>query len=53
LEYGELKLLYDSSGIEQMRITPRRYTSDQCPICLHPHRLGIETNCGHVFCGKS
>ena len=25
----------------------------QCPICLTDSFLPIETNCGHIFCGKT
>ncbi|XP_069693061.1 E3 ubiquitin-protein ligase RNF170-like [Periplaneta americana] len=31
---------------------PRTYNSDQCSICLHVHRLALETNCGHIYCGN-
>ena len=24
----------------------------QCPICLGEASYAVETNCGHVFCGK-
>lgn len=27
------------------------YNSEICPICISPHRLAVETNCGHKFCG--
>lgn len=26
--------------------------NDICPICLSIHRLAVETNCGHKFCGS-
>lgn len=29
----------------------RTYNSETCPICIEPHRLAVETNCGHKFCG--
>lgn len=25
-------------------------SQDECPICMDPVKLGIETNCGHLFC---
>ncbi|CAL4076298.1 unnamed protein product, partial [Meganyctiphanes norvegica] len=25
-------------------------SEDECPICMDPVKLGIETNCGHLFC---
>ena len=28
------------------------YTDMYCPICLHQASLPVETNCGHLFCGK-
>lgn len=28
------------------------YNNEVCPICLSPHRLAVETNCGHKFCGS-
>lgn len=28
------------------------FNNDVCPICLGVHRLAIETNCGHKFCGS-
>lgn len=32
---------------------PRRYGSEnQCPVCLNEIQYGVETNCGHVFCGQ-
>jgi len=31
----------------------RRNQQIQCPICLVDSFLPIETNCGHIFCGKS
>lgn len=27
------------------------YNNEVCPICISPHRLAVETNCGHKFCG--
>jgi len=30
---------------------PRTFESDVCPICLGPHRLAVQTNCGHTYCG--
>lgn len=30
----------------------RSYNSEICPICISPHRLAVETNCGHKFCGR-
>ena len=27
-------------------------TDRTCPICLAEATFGIETNCGHLFCGK-
>ena len=34
---------------------PRMYDLDQeqCPVCLTNVQFGIETNCGHLFCGNS
>jgi len=32
--------------------TRRHVRTDRtCPICLADARFGIETNCGHLFCG--
>jgi len=33
---------------------PRRQDLDQeqCPVCLTNVQFGIETNCGHLFCGQ-
>jgi len=33
---------------------PRMYDLDQeqCPVCLTNVQFGIETNCGHLFCGQ-
>lgn len=28
------------------------YNNEVCPICIGPHRLAVETNCGHKFCGN-
>lgn len=28
------------------------YTDMYCPICLHQASFPVETNCGHLFCGK-
>jgi len=30
---------------------PHHSTDRQCPICLYEVTLGVETNCGHLFCG--
>lgn len=24
----------------------------ECPICMDPARFAVETNCGHLYCGK-
>lgn len=29
----------------------RRLPQDQCPICLGEVSFGVETNCGHIYCG--
>lgn len=39
-------------NIENMQATGQAYNSEICPICLGPHRLAVETNCGHKFCGQ-
>ena len=32
----------------------REHTSDAtCPVCLDNVQYGLETNCGHLFCGRS
>ncbi|KAJ9583395.1 hypothetical protein L9F63_022261 [Diploptera punctata] len=28
------------------------YNPERCPICLNTHRLAVETNCGHLYCGN-
>ena len=28
------------------------YTDMSCPVCLQQAVLPVETNCGHLFCGK-
>lgn len=28
------------------------YTDMYCPVCLHQASYPVETNCGHLFCGK-
>ena len=30
---------------------PHRSPQDQCPICLGDVAFGVETNCGHAYCG--
>ena len=30
--------------------TPSSNSQDDCPICIDPIKLGVETNCGHIFC---
>lgn len=30
----------------------RFYTDMSCPVCLQQATFPIETNCGHLFCGK-
>ena len=37
--------------------TPRQpmrvnYGDQQCPVCLSDAQFGVQTNCGHLFCGK-
>ena len=34
------------------RLNLRTHSQLNCPICLANATLPIETNCGHVFCGK-
>lgn len=35
-------------------IQPRLYNQDRvCPVCFGNARFAIQTNCGHLFCGKS
>lgn len=29
------------------------YTDMSCPVCLQQAVLPVETNCGHLFCGKT
>lgn len=29
------------------------YTDMSCPVCLQQAVLPVETNCGHLFCGKA
>ena len=32
----------------------QQYYSDMsCPVCLQQAVLPVETNCGHLFCGKT
>ena len=44
---------------EQNRLPPGRTSSRQtdqdavCPICIAHPTFAVETNCGHVFCGKA
>ena len=34
-------------------VPPRRFDSgNTCPVCLNEVQFAVETNCGHVFCGK-
>ncbi len=34
-------------------VNSRHYGMDSnCPVCLNEPRFPIETNCGHLFCGK-
>jgi RING finger protein 170 len=34
-------------------VNSRHYGMDNnCPVCLNEPRFPIETNCGHLFCGK-
>lgn len=28
------------------------YTDMSCPVCLQQAVLPVETNCGHLFCGR-
>lgn len=41
----------------RQRLEPRssasRDSTAQCPVCLDSVQYGLETNCGHLFCGKS
>ena len=30
----------------------RRQNETNCPVCLEDLCYGVETNCGHIFCGK-
>lgn len=34
------------------RSTRENDGSNQCPVCLDSTQFGLETNCGHIFCGK-
>jgi len=34
-------------------VPPRRFDSgNTCPVCLNEVQFAVETNCGHVFCGR-
>lgn len=36
------------------QVAPRRFNSDNnmCPVCLNDAHFAVETNCGHIFCGR-
>lgn len=41
---------------EHVQATTRVRTNPgeiDCPVCLGNTQYGIETNCGHIFCGKA
>ena len=43
-------------GHDHPQQLPRRNANDgsaTCPICLNNAEYGVETNCGHCFCGKN
>ena len=44
-----------TNGLPTARPSQRRFATmdGNCPVCLNPFQLPIETNCGHLFCGKS
>lgn len=35
-------------------VLQRRRTNEvqHCPVCLEELKFAVETNCGHLFCGK-
>lgn len=43
---------FAQQNVENMQATGEAYNSEICPICIGPHRLAVETNCGHKFCGQ-
>ncbi|CAO2611751.1 E3 ubiquitin-protein ligase RNF170, partial [Lemmus lemmus] len=50
-----VRVLREQLQTEQDVPAPPRqqfYTEMYCPICLHQASLPVETNCGHLFCGK-
>lgn len=45
----------NNSNEQHHQHRPRRTANDGsavCPICLNNAEYGVETNCGHCFCGK-
>ncbi|XP_064605110.1 E3 ubiquitin-protein ligase RNF170-like [Liolophura sinensis] len=53
VELTRERLAAQTVGARQPPRVSRSPSDDQtCPICLAEARFGIETNCGHLFCGQ-
>uniref|UniRef100_A0A8C6RW25 Ring finger protein 170 n=1 Tax=Nannospalax galili TaxID=1026970 RepID=A0A8C6RW25_NANGA len=51
-----IRVLREQLQTEQDAPAPARqqfYTEMYCPVCLHQASYPVETNCGHLFCGKN
>ncbi len=54
--YVDLNCMYLISFCQdensQAEARQQYYTDMSCPVCLQQAVLPVETNCGHLFCGK-
>lgn len=50
--YGK-QIHFFQDGSPQPEARQQFYTDMSCPVCLQQAVSPVETNCGHLFCGKT